>query len=171
MWGYYVLYVVVLLLCGQKLFFSTGHQNALPSIQYEVGFVGLTSVNWVLSPLFIGLNTFGGSLLCAIAVPLGVVLGRNTCKSHDDKERTGQTMQKPTSDLQQQHADIAKQLVFIAVMYFGVVSASEMASSTGFAGWFKKHSQAWRVWGAQVSVLFYKSCWVLCDWDSWTDEH
>ncbi|KAH6599695.1 hypothetical protein BASA50_002831 [Batrachochytrium salamandrivorans] len=153
MWGYYVLYVVVLLLCGQKLFFSTGHQNALPSIQYEVGFVGLTSVNWVLSPLFIGLNTFGGSLLCAIAVPLGVVLGRNTCKSHDDKERTGQTMQKPTSDLQQQHADIAKQLVFIAVMYFGVVSASEMASSTGFAGWFKKHSQAWRVWGPKF--LFF----------------
>jgi hypothetical protein len=53
-------------LIGQLLFFSTGHQNVLPTIQYEMGFVGLKNVNWIISPLLVALNTFGGILLASV---------------------------------------------------------------------------------------------------------
>jgi GPI ethanolamine phosphate transferase 3 subunit O len=45
------------------VFFGTGHQNSLPTIQYDIGFIGLTEMNMILSPLFIAFNTFGGVLL------------------------------------------------------------------------------------------------------------
>jgi hypothetical protein len=48
---------------GQLVFFSTGHQNALASIQYDAGFIGLYSTNYVLSPVYVALNTFGGPIL------------------------------------------------------------------------------------------------------------
>jgi hypothetical protein len=53
-------------LIGQLLFFTTGHQSIMPSIQYELGFVGLYTVNWILTPIFIALNTYGGPLLASI---------------------------------------------------------------------------------------------------------
>ncbi|OAJ41211.1 hypothetical protein BDEG_24845 [Batrachochytrium dendrobatidis JEL423] len=117
-YGLYLLHMVMLLLWSQKLFFSTGHQNALPTIQYEVGFVGLSKVNWILSPFFIGLNTFG-------------------------QHTKDASLEKRQFTLKR----IAFQLVFVTVVYFGVMSALELASATAFAGWFQKHSQAWRVWG------------------------
>ena len=62
------LFAVMVLLTGQLLFFGTGHQNALPSVQYEIGFVGLVNVNWILSPFFVSLNTFGGPILASFSV-------------------------------------------------------------------------------------------------------
>jgi phosphatidylinositol glycan class O len=53
-------------LAGQLLFYGTGHQNALASIQYEMGFVGLYNVNWIMSPFFVYLNTMGGVILGAL---------------------------------------------------------------------------------------------------------
>ena len=58
---------ILMYLMGQLLFFGTGHQNTLPCIQYDMGFVGLKHVNWMLSPVFVSLNTFGGPLLMAFA--------------------------------------------------------------------------------------------------------
>ncbi|KAI8903588.1 alkaline-phosphatase-like protein [Gorgonomyces haynaldii] len=60
------LYSCLLVLYGQHLFFSTGHHHVLPTVQYEMGFVGLDSVNWILSPFFVSLNTFGGPLLVGL---------------------------------------------------------------------------------------------------------
>ena len=56
-----------LFLVGWLVFFATGHQNSLPTIQYDIGFIGLTEMNMILSPVFIALNTFGGILLTAFA--------------------------------------------------------------------------------------------------------
>eukprot|EP00842_Homolaphlyctis_polyrhiza_P005663 jgi/Hompol1/6098/HPOL_000358-RA len=112
--GLHLLYTVILLLAGQRAFFSTGHQNALPSIQYELGFVGLADLNWVLSPFFIALNTWGG----------------------------------PIAAIQM-------------IVYHGIVSGSEVASATLFAGWFRKHSQAWRVWGPKFLFFSIGHCGML----------
>ncbi|KAJ3269239.1 mannose-ethanolamine phosphotransferase gpi13 [Terramyces sp. JEL0728] len=54
-------------LIGQLIFYSTGHQNTLPSVQYDVGFIGLSSANYVLSPIFISLNTFAGPIFGSVA--------------------------------------------------------------------------------------------------------
>ncbi|KAJ3372185.1 mannose-ethanolamine phosphotransferase gpi13 [Kappamyces sp. JEL0680] len=55
----------LLFFVGWLSFFSTGHQNILSTVQYDVGFIGFKNANMVLSPLFIALNTFGGPMLVA----------------------------------------------------------------------------------------------------------
>lgn len=69
-------FTICLFLLGERYFFSTGHQRALSSIQYEIGFVGLDTVNWILSPLFVLLNTYGPQLLFTFACPLLIVWKR-----------------------------------------------------------------------------------------------
>lgn len=54
---------IIFYLLGLHLFFVTGHQTTFPSLQMEVGFIGIRNVNWVLTPLYIFLNTFGGFLI------------------------------------------------------------------------------------------------------------
>ncbi|KAJ3309011.1 mannose-ethanolamine phosphotransferase gpi13 [Boothiomyces sp. JEL0838] len=54
-------------LIGQLIFYSTGHQNTLPSVQYEIGFIGITTANYLLSPIFISLNTFAGPIFGSVA--------------------------------------------------------------------------------------------------------
>jgi phosphatidylinositol glycan class O len=50
-------------LLGQLLFFTTGHQNQLPSIQYDVGFIGLSKANYAITPVYVLLNTFAGQMM------------------------------------------------------------------------------------------------------------
>ncbi|KAJ3099456.1 mannose-ethanolamine phosphotransferase gpi13 [Phlyctochytrium planicorne] len=64
------LHGTILFLVGQRAFFATGHQATLSSIQWELAFVGLDQVNWYISPIMVGLNTFGGPILALLSVPL-----------------------------------------------------------------------------------------------------
>lgn len=57
-------------LVGLSLFFSTGHQTIFSSLQMDTGFFGLSRVNWILTPLFIFINTFGGVALAASSLVL-----------------------------------------------------------------------------------------------------
>lgn len=62
----------MLALLGFVVFFATGHQAVLSSIQWKVAFVGLRSVIQPISPLLVVLNTVGPFVLTAAAVPLFV---------------------------------------------------------------------------------------------------
>jgi phosphatidylinositol glycan class O len=93
-------------------FFSTGHQNQLASVQYDTGFIGLKEANYILSPLYITLNTIGGPILLST-----VSLGPEQYKHR------------------------------IVNIVWTVTSA------TLFAGFFARHSQAFRVWGPKF--LFF----------------
>lgn len=57
---------MIWLLVGNLGFYATGHQNELSSIQYDMGFIGLDGVNWVISPLLVAINTYGGYLLANV---------------------------------------------------------------------------------------------------------
>ncbi|KAI8614288.1 alkaline-phosphatase-like protein, partial [Chytriomyces sp. MP71] len=61
---------VVLLIVGQQTYFSTGHQFTMSSIQWELSFVGLFEVSWILSPIMMNFNTFGGPILSLLSLPL-----------------------------------------------------------------------------------------------------
>lgn len=67
---------VVLALLGHFAFFKTGHQGALSSIQWDAAFIPLATIRYPWSPMLIVLNTFGGQILCAAAVPLCVLWRR-----------------------------------------------------------------------------------------------
>ncbi|KAL2913648.1 mannose-ethanolamine phosphotransferase gpi13 [Polyrhizophydium stewartii] len=148
--GVQVLHTAVLLLIGQKAFFGTGHQNALSSVQYETGFVGLTDVDWVLSPTFVGLNTFGGPMLAGVAAPLVALwlLGGARSSSASASSSAPSSVAGGSGDRGGTRAAATSLL-----LYFGCVSATEMVSATAFSAWFQKHSQSWRVWGPKF--LFY----------------
>lgn len=63
-------------LAGMHLFFVTGHQATLTSIQWEAAFVGLQStIQWIAGPL-VALNTLAGPIIASIA--LGISLYRQT---------------------------------------------------------------------------------------------
>lgn len=54
-----LLEVACIMLLGFVAFFATGHQATLSAIQWRVAFVGMRSVTYPWSPLFVTLNAFG----------------------------------------------------------------------------------------------------------------
>jgi phosphatidylinositol glycan class O len=64
-------------LLAHALFFATGHQAALSTIQWKTAFVGLRTVVYPLSPLLVITNTLGPFFLLAVCVPL-LVLWKTT---------------------------------------------------------------------------------------------
>ncbi|KAI8928259.1 hypothetical protein BC831DRAFT_510179 [Entophlyctis helioformis] len=161
--GVYFEHLVLLLLCGQRAFFSTGHQNALPSIQYEVGFIGLDGVNWILSPMFIGINTYGGPILFALAVPLVPLWGAwpqprsaRTASSVSVSVTAGESGPSGPSgpEARRLAARIAREVGQAMLVYHGLISGAEVTGVTVFVGWFRRHSQAWRVWGPKYIFYF-----------------
>ncbi|CAD6569487.1 MAG: mannose-ethanolamine phosphotransferase gpi13 [Cyphobasidiales sp. Tagirdzhanova-0007] len=62
--------ISTLVLLGFHLFFTTGHQAVLSSIQWKVAFVGFPTLTYPFSPILVLLNTLGPFILSAAAVPL-----------------------------------------------------------------------------------------------------
>ena len=62
--------VTSLVLLGFHLFFTTGHQAVLSSIQWKVAFVGFPRLTYPFSPILVLLNTLGPFILSAAAIPL-----------------------------------------------------------------------------------------------------
>ena len=62
--------MVPLALLAQLAFFASGHQATLVSLQWKAAFVFTSKVSYLLSPLFVVLNTFGPTALIALAAPL-----------------------------------------------------------------------------------------------------
>ena len=60
---------IVLAILGSYYFFKTGHQAALATIQWEIAFIPLKTIQYPWSPILVVLNAYGAQILCAIAVP------------------------------------------------------------------------------------------------------
>ncbi|KAJ3196825.1 mannose-ethanolamine phosphotransferase gpi13 [Irineochytrium annulatum] len=122
--GLLMLYGAALILVGHRAFFATGHQATLSSVQYELGFVGLTKVNWYLSPTMIAVNTFGSHLLTVVACPLLALWKR------------------PLSRVTQ--GRFVREVTFSVLWHLiGMSIAGLMA--TAFAGHFKRHLMVWKI--------------------------
>jgi phosphatidylinositol glycan class O len=61
---------VFLGLLGHLLFFGSGHQAVLSSIQWKTAFVGFPVLTYPWSPALVSLNTFGPFILPALCLPL-----------------------------------------------------------------------------------------------------
>jgi phosphatidylinositol glycan class O len=62
--------ISLLAVLAHLLFFATGHQAVLSTIQWKTAFIGVSSVVYPVSPLLVAINTFGPFALLALAVPL-----------------------------------------------------------------------------------------------------
>ncbi|KAG8945262.1 mannose-ethanolamine phosphotransferase gpi13 [Tulasnella sp. 424] len=52
------------------LFYSTGHQATMPSIQWKSAFIGFPTLTYPFAPILVVLNTFGPIALATLAAPL-----------------------------------------------------------------------------------------------------
>jgi phosphatidylinositol glycan class O len=128
-------FTICLFLLGERYFFSTGHQRALSSIQYEIGFVGLDTVNWILSPLFVLLNTYGPQILFTFATPLLIIWKRKL-----NVERFS--------------------WLFNGMLLLFILNASV---SIIFAGHFRRHLMVWRVFAPKFLFTVIESILeILC---------
>eukprot|EP00474_Spongospora_subterranea_P005276 CRZ05734.1 hypothetical protein [Spongospora subterranea] len=57
-------------LISLRLFFATGHANTFSSLQFSAAFVGFEDFHYYRSAAMVGLNTFGGYLICALCLLL-----------------------------------------------------------------------------------------------------
>lgn len=105
-------------LMGWLVFFGTGHQHSLNSVQYEIGFIGLEGMDWVLSPTFVVLNTFGG-----------IILG---CVANFGEE---------CGELQKKDEKVTRKGISSTIWAF------QLMVTVFFTQYFCRHSQAFRVWG------------------------
>ncbi|KAI8855308.1 hypothetical protein BC829DRAFT_378563 [Chytridium lagenaria] len=131
------LHGTVLTLVGQRGFFATGHQTTISSIQWELAFVGLFSVNWYISPVMVALNTFGGPILALLSAPLLPLWRRPV---------VGQTQGRTVRE------------ITWSVMWHGLATAMVSVMATVMCGHFRRHLMVWKIFApkfifADVTLL------------------
>ncbi|KAI9352129.1 hypothetical protein BDR26DRAFT_850395 [Obelidium mucronatum] len=119
------LFSVVLMVLGQRFFFATGHQFTLASIQWEVAFIGLFETSWILGPVIMSLNTFGGPLLAILAIPLLALWKRRVSGVSEDKVRRE-----------------LGTVFLLGIIFLGVWGFV----ATSLAGHFRRHLMVWSVY-------------------------
>ncbi|KAF9916017.1 mannose-ethanolamine phosphotransferase gpi13 [Lobosporangium transversale] len=125
---------VVLSLMGNLLFFATGHQATLSSIQWSSAFIGVPTLNYVFSPILVVVNTLGPFLICAVALPL-VVLWKLPPKA----DRLGKIVLFPELTRLCLMMMMHQSLVLVANMFF-----------TG--GMFRRHLMVWKVFAPRFML-------------------
>lgn len=140
-------------LLSHLLFFTSGHQATLSSIQWRSAFIGVSSVSYPISPILVVLNSFGPYLILpGILLPLLAVWNLPPVPRGPPGTQAPQRMKSLLSILR---------AAMGLILYFGLISLS----ATIFAAKFKRHLMLFKVWtprfilaavglvGIQVSIL------------------
>jgi phosphatidylinositol glycan class O len=125
---------VVLSLLGNLLFFATGHQATLSSIQWSSAFIGVQTLNMFISPMLVIVNTLGPFLLCAAALPL-VVLWKLPPKA----DKLGKLVLFP---------DLTR-LCLMMMMHQSLVLVSSMFFTGGM---FRRHLMVWKIFAPRFML-------------------
>ena len=135
----------LLAILGLLSFFSTGHQAVLTSIQWKAAFVGLATVTYPFSPLFVIINTWGPVALSALAVPL-LALWNVSPRPQSSVPLLGHTLQ--------------------LILAFIIYHTSITFASAFFAAWLRRHLMVWKVFAprfmlAGVTLLVVDVCLIV----------
>ena len=118
-------------LLSLHLFYTTGHQPVLSSIQWSSAFIGFDKVTYPFSPLLVGLNTWGPLLLLTLLVPL---LGQWNVSP------------KPKSYVPALPDSLK------AVLGFALYQATVAISTATWAAWHRRHLMVWRVFAPRFMM-------------------
>lgn len=125
--------VSVLCLMGVTLFFSTGHEAVLSTIQWKAAFVGVSSVVYPFSPILVLVNTCGPTMLSALAVPLLVFWN------------VGPPLRgAPARPLLRQ--------LFRTCILFSCYFTMLAISAATFAAWHRRHLMVWKVFAPRFML-------------------
>ncbi|KAG0326678.1 mannose-ethanolamine phosphotransferase gpi13 [Dissophora globulifera] len=125
---------VVLSLMANLLFFATGHQATLSSIQWSSAFIGVTTLNYFFSPVLVAVNTLGPFMLCAAALPLVVIW---KCSPKADKLGKIKLFPELT------------RLCIMMMMHQSLVLVANMVFTGGM---FRRHLMVWKVFAPRFML-------------------
>jgi phosphatidylinositol glycan class O len=123
--------IVPLALLGLHVFYGTGHQSTISSIQWKPAFLLTSTLRYPISPALVILNTFGPQFLLALACPLLVTWNVSPTTS---KAKTG-----PESGIVVKRNALKAGLGMM--MYFETLLIGSAASSA----WLRRHLMVWKV--------------------------
>lgn len=123
--------IVPLALLGLHVFYGTGHQSTISSIQWKTAFLLTSTLRYPISPALVVLNTFGPQFLLALACPL---LATWNVSPTTSKARTG-----PESGTVVKRNALKVGLGMM--MYFETLLIGSAASSA----WLRRHLMVWKV--------------------------
>ena len=125
--------ITPLALLAVHAFFATGHQAAIPSIQWKTAFVLTPTLTYPFSPLLVFLNTFGPHFLIALAVPLLALWN--------------------VPPLPQPQADVKARVDAVraalgVMLYHGTL----LLSSAVCAAWLRRHLMVWKIFAPRFML-------------------
>ncbi|ORY85430.1 alkaline-phosphatase-like protein [Protomyces lactucae-debilis] len=129
-----MLAAVVLAQLGHLHFFTSGHQMALPFIQWDIAFLASASPTWY-SPVLVVTNAFSAPILVALCAPLLAFWKRRPSTEH------------------------AMDQVFGLVVMLMTINVALALSTAVFATHFRRHLMVWKIFAprfmcaAQILVL------------------
>jgi phosphatidylinositol glycan class O len=122
-----------LALVGYALFFATGHQAVISTIQWKAAFVGLQTVVYPLSPLLVILNTLGPFIFTATCAPL-LVFWKTT-------PTMGANSNMPT----------LRNLLIVGLGFVNHHAVVALCSAV-FAAYFRRHLMVWKIFAPRFML-------------------
>ncbi|KAH9895692.1 hypothetical protein C8Q73DRAFT_728821 [Cubamyces lactineus] len=125
--------ITPLALLAVHAFFATGHQAAIPSIQWKAAFVLTPTLTYPLSPLLVTLNTLGPHFLIALAAPLLALWN--------------------VAPLPQPAADVRVRLDAVrASLGMMLYHAVLLLSSAVCSAWLRRHLMVWKIFAPRFML-------------------
>ena len=123
--------IVPLALLGLHVFYGTGHQSTISSIQWKSAFLLTSTLRYPISPALVTLNTFGSQFLLALASPL--------LATWNVSPTTSKAASGPESGIVVKRNALKAALGMM--MYFGTL----LIGSATSAAWLRRHLMVWKV--------------------------
>jgi len=133
------IYAVVTYLLTLHIFFRTGHQSTLQSIDWSLAFIGQKELNFIKGGFTMVLNTLSGEIISCLFIPLFVFW----------KQETTNDYEKPMVK------SICKSFIKYSVAY-GFPQVMSVIS----AGSHKRHLMLWRVFAPRYMIGGISLCFV-----------
>ncbi|KAF8757235.1 Type I phosphodiesterase / nucleotide pyrophosphatase [Rhizoctonia solani] len=111
------------------------HQPVLSTIQWKSAFVGFPTLTYPFSPILVVLNTFGGFILSALAVPLVALWNLDPAPGSEDR------------------AVCDTLRVALGVVLY---RSMELAGSAITAAWLRRHLMVWKVFAPRFMPIIDK---------------
>ena len=123
--------ITPLALLGLHVFYGTGHQSTISSIQWKTAFLLTSTLRYPISPILVILNTFGPQFLLALASPL--------LATWNVSPTTAQAKVGPESSIVVKRNTLKAALGMM--IYFEVL----LIGSATSAAWLRRHLMVWKV--------------------------
>ena len=123
--------IIPLALLGLHVFYGTGHQSTISSIQWKTAFLLTSTLRYPISPALVILNTFGPQFLLALASPL--------LAAWNVSPTTSKATTSPGSGL------VVKRNALKAALGMMMYFETLLIGSATSAAWLRRHLMVWKV--------------------------